>query len=274
MIDDEFSRLLQAYIFGTVSATDQARLAAAALESQERGLEFGQAEELRERLVNQAFRRELIRTLPAPPTTTSWWRALLVPRYMSGLAAGVALAVVILFIRVSRSDRDTSQMARVDPARGMATPGGRLAAPANQLPLAIESQGIALLNQLFALPSDRTADLGVTLPGGNLYRPVDSVSVMFTLPEAARVYAIVRGPSGSMRKVYPVSADDDRLRPAGSHGFSFPASGRMDPEAGGRSQLRIFTSSEDVTLSSESELWRRLIANARFGVGSYEVHRP
>lgn len=285
MDDAEFDRLLQSYMFGTATDDERRRLVAAALESSERALEFAEVDEIRQDFGNSAFRRSLAASLPDVERVgrVAGWRQLLQPTYLAALAAGAVAAIALLaFYDYSTRRPETVIVRTPDPQTSLpsTSPGVRVAplpapgsrandgAPAFE-PAAGNDLSAADLDALFALPADRALDLQLMLAGGPTYAGSDTVSATLTLPADARMYAVVRGPSGRMREVYPSDPASDEVVRAGNHAFSFIASGRFDPDEGGRSTLRVFVVAAADVPDAGRDRWQWVGEHANFQEVTY-----
>jgi hypothetical protein len=262
MKDQEFGRLLQAYMFGATSRTEERHLAEAALLSSERALQFATTLEIREHLEDPAFRRDLLETLPAVarPTGESLWRAVFRPEALVPLVGGAAIAIAALVVRDLRS-HDVPVTGGVAVRTTVADREGAPAADGLDT-ASTDATSRVDMTSLFELPRSEESTVSVMLLRGSQYGPTETVSAVVTLPQAGVLTAIVRGPSGRLREVYPGGPDTGRALPAGTHEFSFPARGSLDPATGGHSLLRVFVVGEEAGAPRGEDRWAWLRAKA------------
>jgi hypothetical protein len=283
MDDTEFSRLLDEHMMGELSAEDRRRVVAAALESAERSIELAQVDEIRESLSDQTFRQSLIDELPdiEPVEQEAWWQKLLRPVYLVPLAGGAAAAVAILVLtqpgrrpdsaptQVAEGPRTTTPSPTAPPlqAPGAGTPGrGAGGGRSIVTPLGTDVPATDL-EPLFALAASRVVDLGLRVDGER-FAPTATVTATLTLPADGHVSVVVRGPDGHFRELSLTAVPADVLM-AGDHTFTFPAAGRLDPEQGGGSTLRVFfVAGTDVPPAGEAR-WRWLLERAGFDEVAY-----
>jgi hypothetical protein len=271
MDDTEFTQLLEAYTFGDMSKDERQKLAVAVLESPERARDFARAEEIREQLRDPRFFQEVFNILDEP-TDLRDERAELqkqrTPRpgllwYAGGAAAAAALvaAVYIAFDRNAPVDVATSVPLSVPNAVASGTTEPAAGADAAR-PL---PEFVA-----FQRPSREAAYVIAALPNGNGYAAGDQVGVEVTVRDAARVYAIVRGPAGLIRSVYPTSPSGDRVLQPGLRRFSFAASDPLDPRAGGTFTLRVFEVLAPIPAPAQVD-WAWVAMNGEFAEKTYTV---
>jgi hypothetical protein len=272
MDDAEFDRLLQRHMFGTATASERQRVMESALQSPERAMELARAHEIREHIEDRAFRRELIAALPGPaPVQAPWWKTWLRHDLALPLLAGAGRVVVTLIITDMRSREAAPRIAARPRPPAPAGPGAaRGEAPAIDvmrpatLPSTAAPSGPALEASL--------ADVTLRLPRGATYGASDIVSVSVTVLVAIAPCALVRGPEGSVRKVYPRRPGDDRVWAPGIHEFSFPAADPQSP-VGGRFLLRVSPvddASRPLASGSESR-WASLESEGRYAEAAYDV---
>jgi hypothetical protein len=263
MTDELFEQLLQKRMFGTASADERRDLAAAALESPQRRAELAQAEEVLDHFADPDFRQELIDALPkfvAPQKArVAWWQALFRPAILVPIAGGAASVIALLVVRDTVwRDRPSDQ-----PVSTTAT----AAPPDTDRPAGISASDRAMA-AAFTASANRRADFMMTLTKLTPYRPGESVEVRVALPASGTVHAVVRGPEGHLREVFPSSGADARVA-RGEHTFTFPATGRMDPATGGRSTVRVFFVAGGSPPADD--IWAWLTTNATFQEASYDV---
>jgi RNA polymerase sigma factor (sigma-70 family) len=274
MDDAEFSRLVQAHMFGATTPQERHRLIAAALESSERAIEFASVEEIRDALEDPALRRSLIASLPDIETARSaWWQQWLRPIFLVPLAGGAAVVLVLLAVADSGSRQRPPEMAQ-GPSTSIATPNTAPGPEPGVVPAGVDDPSTEELESLFSLPASRAIDLELTLDEPARRQPMDIVVASIVLAAEGRIFAFVRGPDGHLREVYPSdSAPDDSIQ-AGALKFSFQAAGRLDPPGGGRSTLRVFiVAGQDVAPAGPARVsW--LAERARFDEVTYETAAP
>jgi hypothetical protein len=141
----------------------------------------------------------------------------------------------------------------------------------------VGSGGKRTLPGAFDRPASEASSLSISLPSGHRYLPDEVITVRLELPKAARLYAVVLSPTGTMHHVYPDkgrSPDARRqppLIPAGPHVFSFPVSApglSFLTERGVRT-LRVFIVFEG---EGPREMnWTWIAARAQFVQAEYYV---
>jgi len=292
MDDSEFAELLESYTFGDIAPTDQQRLTRAVLDSPERAGDFAKAHEIREQFADGRFRREALDILeegtvvsdigysargiiyaPMPPKAVSLDRRSRIGRYRwyaagAAAAAAVLIAAYVAFRLDPPVDVASSQTAAAPPTVAVTPTVPPLVSmsPADTPALAA---GLALGFVAFERPAREAHGVRLDLPGGRSYASNVQVTVRVTLDVAARVYAIVRGPTGLIRQVYPVPTEEPRVLEPGPRTFAFAASEPFDPPSGGTFILRVFKVA-DLSRAAETD-WRWMAGNAEFAERTYTV---
>jgi len=291
MDDTEFGRLLDAYMVGDLPAADRQRLVEAALESPERAIELSQIEDIRESLADPVFKQSLVRELPDLESAedTAWWRQWFRPLYLVPLTGSALAVVALLLVTDARRQTSPPQIAEgpgapaggpgtTAPGRGLSVPefppaGG---SPATEPPVATPAaENVAGDDSrpLFELPASRAVDLALRLDA-DMYTAGATASATLMLSSESHVVALVRGPSGSVRHVYPADGSFDVRLDAGLQMFTFSVSGRLDPEQGGQFTLRVFVVDGPNPSPTGMSGWSWLAERARFEEVVYVTAAP
>ena len=280
MKHEEFRQLLEAYTFNEIDRADQQRLAQAVVESPEWAQEFAQAHEMREQLGDPRFRAELLKILDEPREEPEfWWRTLLQPKTRVLVAGGVAASVIVSVLLIRDSPVTAPDPAREPPVPTQSPRDGARGAddPAVLPPLDTLSRRMPRSKTdsdvAFERNSTKLSSVKLMLSGGSRYLSTDTVFVRLELPVEGRVYAFVRGPSGTTRQVYPEPEEQERVLSPGPHVFAYPAVAGLDG-VGGVSTLRVFIAPTKRTGVPEETTRRWIAGNAEFAQAEYTVGVP
>jgi hypothetical protein len=142
----------------------------------------------------------------------------------------------------------------VQPADARETPAPPPADPASAPSAGRDGGIVAKLGPRPAGRLTRASDVILSLPSGHRYPANATVSVRVVLLRPARLQAMVRGPDGLTRAVYPPSAPGPLLAP-GRHAFSFRAGSGTMPVESGVWKLRVLILEEDGARPQSPQRW-------------------